>query len=196
MRTAIFAILIITAHIFLMPHASADEEIRDIKGLMGYEFVKDNKTLILFLLALLASAMAYYLFIRLSRREDKYPLEPPPPPPVPHDETALAALEELMASGFIEEKRFKEFYMRLSHIVRAYTGGSLEFNCSDLYLEEITLKLESLKIARSHIYALEALESKCDLVKFAKSVPTETDAREIFEAALNFIKTTRGGNFR
>ncbi len=196
MRTAIFAILIITAHIFLMPHASADEEIRDIKSLMSYEFVKDNKTLILSLLALLAAVMAFYLFLRLSRRREESVLEPPPPPPVPHDETALAALKELIASGSLEEKRFKEFYTRLSHIVRVYTGGSLEFNCADLYLEEITIKLESLKIARNHIRALEALESNCDLVKFAKFVPSEAEAREAFESAVNFIKTTRGGNFR
>jgi hypothetical protein len=174
---------------------AAEEEIRDIKSLMSYEFIKDNRPLILSLLALLAAAMAFYLFLRLSRRKEENAPEPPPPP-VPHDETALAALEELIASGLLEEERFKEFYTRLSLIIRLYTGATLEFNCADLYLEEITAKLGSLKTARKHIDAFEALESNCDLVKFAKAVPNGAEARAAFESAVNFIKTTRGGNFR
>lgn len=174
-----------------------EEEIRDIKNLMGYEFIKGNRRFILLILALLAAVMAFYLYIRSRRRKEKNALAPPPPPPpVPHDETALTALEDLIASGLLEKERFKEFYTRLSYIVRTYTGASLEFNCVDLYLEEIIAKLVSLKAARRHIDALETLESDCDLVKFARAVPHAVKARAAFEAAVNYIKTTRGGNFR
>ncbi|EKD68424.1 MAG: hypothetical protein ACD_47C00636G0002, partial [uncultured bacterium] len=102
----------------------------------------------------------------------------------------------LDASGLIESGHFKEYYMRLSHIVRVYLGGALNFNCVDLYFDEAAAKLSELGVARMHIASFEAISNECDLVKFAKFKPCEDDARALRGSAGDFIKLTSGAGFR
>lgn len=174
--------------------AGADtDEIRDIRPPMGYEFEGSNRRG----LAALAAAVALIGYLWSRRRER--PVEAvreDAPPPVPPETAAHEALRELDASGLLESGRLKEYYMRLSLIVRAYTGGALGFNCVDMHTGESLAKLSALGAARGNIMAFEAISRECDLVKFAKFSPSAEDARLARAAAENFINITAGAGFR
>ena len=170
------------------------EELRDIKNLMDYEFVKKSDAAAMAALAA-AALLAAFLWRRAVKKSGEE-IKEAAPPPVPPDLTAMAALVDLDASGLIESGRFKEYYMRLSHIVRVYLGGALNFNCVDLYFDEAAAKLSAFGVARKHIASFEAISNECDMVKFAKFKPSEDDARAVRASAEAFIKLTSGAGFR
>ena len=170
------------------------EELRDIKNLMDYEFVKKSNAAAMAALAA-AALIGAFLWLR-ARGKNPEEIKEVAPPPVPPEVTAMAALGDLDASGLIESGRFKEYYMRLSHILRVYLGGALNFNCIDLYFDEAAAKLSSFGVARKHIASFEAISNECDLVKFAKFKPSEDDARALRVSVGNFIKHTSGAGFR
>jgi hypothetical protein len=169
-------------------------ELRDIKNLMDYEFAKKSRAA--FIAALAAAALfAAFLWLR-ARGKNLEEIIEDTQPPVPPEVTAMAALDVLDASGLIENGHFKEYYTRLSHIVRVYLGGALRFNCVDLYCDEAASRLSELGVARKHIASFEAISNECDLVKFAKFKPSEDDARSLRGSAGDFIKHTSGAGFR
>lgn len=170
------------------------EELRDIKNLMDYEFVKKSNAAAMAALAA-AALIAAFLWLR-ARGKKTEEIKEDAPPPVPPEVTAMAALGDLDASGLIESGRFKEYYMRLSHILRVYLGGALNFNCVDLYFDEAAAKLSAFGVARKNIASFEAISNECDLVKFAKFKPSEDDARALRASVGNFIKLTSGAGFR
>lgn len=170
------------------------EELRDIKSLMDYEFVKKRNAAAMAALAT-AALFAAFLWLR-ARGKNEEEIKEDAPPPVPPEVTAMAALDALDASGLIESGHFKEYYTKLSHIVRVYLGGALKFNCVDLYFDEAAAKLAALGVARKHIASFEAISNECDLVKFAKFKPREDDARALRRSAGDFIKLTSGAGFR
>lgn len=170
------------------------EELRDIKNLMDYEFVKKSDAAVMAALAA-AALLAAFLWRRAGKKSGEE-IKEDAPPPVPPEVTAMAALADLDASGLIESGRYKEYYMLLSHIVRVYLGGALNFNCVDLYFDEAAAKLSAFGVARKHIASFEAISNECDLVKFAKFKPSEADARSLRASAEAFIKLTSGAGFR
>ncbi len=167
-------------------------QLRDIKQLMIYEFIKDYKWPFFISILIILSLAAFIITRRLSNNNAAVPKEPSPPP-VPPEIIAIAALDELKSSNLIAKKEFKVFYMRLSYIIRRYIGDSLQFNCTDLYLEEITCRLTAYGVRPSIINAFTAFESQCCSVKFAKATPEESRAFEDLETGFNFVKETKGG---
>ncbi|HOD39923.1 MAG TPA: hypothetical protein PKL57_05150, partial [Candidatus Wallbacteria bacterium] len=87
--------------------ATAEDELRDIKRTMDYEFVKTgNSRQWLFAAAALLLALLY-LFLRPKKAGED--LRPPLPPPVPPEKTALEALRALEDSPLLKEGAYKKF---------------------------------------------------------------------------------------
>jgi len=175
--------------------AGYEVDIRDIRGpaplfLEGRPFP--------YLWAVLALLASYILWRRLTRA---VPQEPVPAPKVeekskiPAHVTALAAFDELFRSDMIRNRRFKEWYMAVSRILRVYLGDSLDFNCVDLYNFEIMDVLRAKKVNWANIDEFDEILSECDLVKFARFEPNEIEAIEILKKSVDMVKKTEGGNF-
>ena len=130
----------------------------------------------------------------LSRRRARRPRETvtaPAMPSRPAHEVAYAELERLMSSGLLEKGRIKEFYVELAEIIRRYLAAHFGVETFERTTAEI---LEALRLARVPAKVTSSAGeflSACDLVKFAKFVPTTEETRRTFEMAYRLVDETR-----
>ena len=140
---------------------------------------------------ILVAVIMYLGYLLWKRRKEKGYLFSPPPPPRPAHEVALEALEVLYRSSLLEDKQYKEFFSRLSDIIRAYLEGRYFFDA----LEETTREIMS--DAKRHVEETELLNDLnnilelSDLIKFAKYIPEEKEVETAKKQSLNFVSVTK-----
>ena len=88
-------------------------DIRDIKGVVELLKEKDRIKIIIVLCALAAVALVLLLCARKKKKASA-------PPHVPAHVKAYAALEALLAEGLLEKELYKEYFSRLSIVLRTY----------------------------------------------------------------------------
>lgn len=145
------------------------------------------------LAALVLAVAAYFIYRKWKskpRKEMAAPVRPAPPVRPPYD-IAMEKLSALGRESLFSEGRGREFFFRLSDILREYAEGRYGL----LALERTTAELEREFDAR---YAGEPARSDfmfilraCDMVKFAKAEPVKADADGVLERALLFVQSTR-----
>jgi hypothetical protein len=141
-----------------------------------------------------AAALAVLAILWLWRRRKRRALPQvavPAAPPRPAHEAAYAELERLLSSGLLEAGRLKEFYIELAEIARRYVAARFGVDTFERTTAEI---LESLRLARLPVKGM-ALASEffgaCDVVKFAKYVPSSEETRATVDRAYRLIDETR-----
>lgn len=132
---------------------------------------------------LLVIVLSVWLSRKLAQRRVA---QAPPPPPRPAHEVALAKLDALRAEGLLERGEWKPFYFTLSEIIREYLGARFGFDSLEMTTTEL---LEAVR--ERNIATLEGWCASCDLVKFAKYVPTLTEAQDALEGAYRIVDATR-----
>ena len=90
-------------------------------------------------------------------------------------EKAAGALAELAASPLWLEGRIKEFYSRLSGILRDYLDAQLGVKAELMTTGAIARELRAAGAEITAVLKTRALLEKSDLVKFAKLKPQETE---------------------
>ena len=109
---------------------------------------------------------------------------------------ALERLERLEAERLPEQGRAKEFYFRLSEVVRDYLERRYAFGAPEMTSDEIRAHLR----ANAHALlpegrrAIEAFLDETDLVKFADLAPTESAADTTLRAARGIVALTRAAD--
>lgn len=98
---------------------------------------------------------------------------------------AIEEIQELRRQGLFEKGHYKEFYFRLSEILREYLERLRGFPAAEYTTEEIARRVKS-EIDRKIIPLLR----EADLVKFADSVPTIARKDEDVRRALMYIQET------
>lgn len=136
-------------------------------------------------LALIAAAVWWMM------KRRRLPAKPAIPPRPPH-EVALEALERLRQEALPARRRFEEFYVRLSSIVRRYVEGRFALRAPEMTTEEfLQAALHAQALSAEHRVALQEFLSRCDLVKFARYEPSEHEAEDTFNAAMRFVQETQ-----
>lgn len=136
------------------------------------------------LLAVGLIALAWWLW-RRHRRKLQEP-EPPPPPLPPHDRArrALEAATRLLGDP-------NAFCTEVSAILRVYLEERFGWNAPDQTTEEFLAQLRNDRtLPPSHQKLLHDFLERCDLVKFARFEPTETELLELQAAALRMVDDT------
>ena len=131
-----------------------------------------------------ALVIASLLVWRLRRREKavaevrKSPLE-----------TALAALEQLEKDDLVAKGELKEYYGRVSSILREYVEGRYGLQAPERTTEEFMedLRRDSGTLSNEQKSLLEKFLMHCDLVKFAKFEPSADEVRATFESCKEFV---------
>lgn len=144
------------------------------------------------LLGLVLAAAVAYVWRRRRSRPVAAPSGPPPPPPRPHHLVALEALAALEASSLLERGQVKEYYVRVSEIVRSYVEGQLEVPALEMTTSEVADGLARAALGASVCEAFRGFLDRCDLVKFAKWRPSIDDARAMVEEARGLVRMTSG----
>ena len=123
----------------------------------------------------------------LRRRRERRP----PPPPIPPHEIARRALSELKANAWIEQKKFKPAYFRMSEILKAYLGARFKFDAEESTSREILQILSTGALAGQIpdrlFVALEGMSEALDWVKFTDWTPTVETAQQLFAALEQWI---------
>lgn len=104
------------------------------------------------------------------------------------DERALQKLREALA--LMHEPR--SFCIAVSDAVRLYMEERFSLRAPERTTEEFLEELQgSALLALEHKRILGEFLSRCDLVKFARYEPTETELRAIYDAAVRLVQETR-----
>jgi hypothetical protein len=110
----------------------------------------------------------------------------------PAHELAYARLQALVAEHLVEQGKLKEFYERISGILRHYIEDRFNLHAPERTTEEFLAELrftETLASADKHV--LEEFLTHCDLVKFAKHDPTTDQIQRVFDLVKDFIERTK-----
>jgi hypothetical protein len=109
------------------------------------------------------------------------------PPPIPAHVRAKQKLEEALA--LISQP--KPFVIAVSDAVRAYLEERFQFRAPEWTTEEFLRELgETDLLAGEQKESLGGFLESCDLVKFAKYEPRETELRELHGAAVKLVEET------
>jgi hypothetical protein len=133
-------------------------------------------------------AAAWFAWRRYRRRPDA----PPPEPRVDPLEQAEADLKALVARNLPENGRTKQLYILLSEIVKRVLEAGFGIQAIERTTGEImdSLRRDSLPGTQSPDW-IEALLVRCDMVKFAKYMPSKAENDHAVESAFAILAAAR-----
>ncbi len=133
------------------------------------------------LLAAAAGAAYWYKFIRVVP-------SPPPPLPIPPHVRALEALEAIEREKLVEKGLYKEYYIRVSDVLRHYMEEQFQLRAPERTTEEFLAEIQhNAVLGLQEQLLLRAFLRHCDLVKFAKAEPSPEEIRETYQTCEKFI---------
>jgi hypothetical protein len=164
--------------------------IRDIKGLYKAPLtVREILPWVLLTAAL--GLLVWFLVYYIKKKKRNEPVLARAIPVEAPDIIALRELENLKSEKVWQQGRVKEYYSRLSDIIRTY----LEKRYNTMALEqtsyEILLTIQDYIGKESNYGLLKTLLRLSDLVKFAKAEPEPDENMNQLENAILFVRNTR-----
>ena len=139
-------------------------------------------------LALLISGMGVFLVLRQKNR-NRNALQAVA---IPAHQQAFDALNALVAENLVEKGRVKEFYQKISDILRRYIENRFHIRAPELTTEEFLIAIQAKDdFAAAHQVLLKNFLTHCDLVKFARHQPQTEDIQKTFDACKAFILGTQ-----
>lgn len=121
------------------------------------------------------------------RRGARLKVAPPPPPPLPPHVRARLRLE----AAFQLLGDPNAFCTEVSAILRTYLEERFGWNAPDRTTEEFLAELRRQpRMDVGQQATLESFLTLCDVVKFARYDPTETELRELHRAAAQLVEET------
>ncbi|MBI5835890.1 MAG: hypothetical protein HZB25_01475 [Candidatus Eisenbacteria bacterium] len=132
-------------------------------------------------LALLALAVWLVVWLARRRREAERRL--------PAHVRALRDLEALRGSDLLAQRRYKEYHVRLTSVLRRYLGERCGFVALDMTTGEVLERLREALPAECEL--LGRVFETSDLVKFARVTPAPGVSEEVLESAVQVVERTR-----
>jgi hypothetical protein len=167
------------------------QEAKDIKGLKPpFKIKEKSKWYLYVLLVIAAGSILTWLYLRWKSKGIGLPqvqLEKEKPA----WQIALASLEELKDSDYIQKQEIKKYYIILSEIIRKYLEGGFNVPAVDRTTSEIKWEMKKIKIEQEIIQRVVDLLSECDLVKFAKFVPSVEQTDENWQESHDLVQQTK-----
>lgn len=163
-------------------------KLKDIKKpvLIALDKTKLNK-IILVALAFVILIIMIIVLIKIYRNRKNQPKIPLKTP----YEIAIEELIRLQHQHLVEHNQVKEYYFKLSIIIRKYLEGRFAINAPTQTTEEffkIVSKNDVLKT--EYKLSLQAFLNNCDFVKFAKYMPEKEEIEKTYNSAKDFIEST------
>lgn len=144
---------------------------------------------VMLIIALLALAFALYVVWR--KRHTIINTIIPPKPPVPPYEMAMQQLNALKNQKLCEHGHEKEFYTRLTEILRVYLQRRFDINAMEMtspQIMDVISRHEDIKPSSS---IMRRILEIADFVKFANVRPMPDDNIKTFNMAVQFVEATK-----
>jgi hypothetical protein len=172
------------------PEIAEDEGIFDIKGPFGVSLSIFEILPWILLLAVVA-AVAWYIVRYIRNRRIGKPVESRSVPgELPHV-TALRELNRLKGEFLWKKGLIKEYYTRLTEIIRIYIERRFGIMAMELTSDETIRELGLKNIPGTRtVDMLRECFLIADLVKFAKAKPGEREHEECLVTAFSFVNDT------
>jgi hypothetical protein len=161
---------------------------QDIAGIKG--IIKFNHGILWyvpFLIALIILIIAGYFIYKFIQKKNRKPTPEEIIQAIPPKEYALKQLDELVAENLISKGLIKEYYDRLSYIIRFYLKRTYSVDTMEKTTTELYQMLRD-KITPEHNREIKNYLQNCDFVKFAKLVPSNEETKKDFDMAKGFIE--------
>ncbi len=142
-------------------------------------------------IVLIASALVYLLARFLPRNPLKRFVRPVPPPEPAHI-IAMRELQALRGEELWQKGEVKEYYSRLSDILRRYIDNRYGISSPELTTDETVRMLQRAAVTSGvQMSLVKEVLSLSDMVKFAKYVPEAGVHETSYGSALRFVEETR-----
>ena len=161
------------------------EDIQDIKGII--KFNHGILWYVFFILILIILGLISYFIYKYIKKKKRKPTQEEIIQSIPPKEYALKQLDELTALNLIENGHIKEYYDKLSDIIRFYISRTYSVDGMEKTTTELYSMLKN-KITPEQNRELKNYLINCDFVKFAKFIPDQDDIKKDFDIAKGFIE--------
>ena len=151
------------------------------------DFIIDYWIWILVSLLIISGGIWTWLVMK---KKVSIPLMPKPKPVSPY-EAAISGLERLKEERLCENSREKEYYTRLTDILRRYLDGRFGINAMEMTSTQILRELENQQDTREHKVMMQRVLEMADFVKFAKMRPMPDDNVAAWNRAYQFVEETK-----
>jgi len=140
-------------------------------------------------IAILVVLAVIYIIIKTRKEE---PIIKRVKPKIPPHTLAFDELDKLKSEKLWQQGKVKEYYSKLTDIIRIYIEGRFNIRALEQTTYEIlnTFKSEPLVDSEAMIELRELLV-QADFVKFAKANPQPDENEKNFQYAYNFIRRTK-----
>lgn len=139
-------------------------------------------------LGLIVFLIIYFWPGKRQKEKEEIRLKPSDPPHI----IALRELDKLKAQKLWQNRKIKEYYTRLTEIIRTYIENLFGVLAMEESTSEILQDIKKIGIdSKINMSQLEELLNLADLVKFAKGDAQPEENVEQLEVAYNFVKTSR-----
>lgn len=153
------------------------------------DWIADYYGLWLALLILLAGIFAGYWFWYRKRPAGPIVIRKPKPQITPWDE-AIRSLEKLHSEQLWEHGQEKEFYTRLTDILRRYVDRRFHINAQEMTSAQILHALRHDEQGRLPEQYMRQVLAIADYVKFARMRPFSEDNVKAYSDAVLFVRDT------
>lgn len=106
-------------------------------------------------------------------------------------EVALLELEGLQGSDILKKKEIKKYYTILSDIIRKYLERRYQITALDRTTQEVKAELKKAKVEAEVIDLAYGFLYSCDLVKFAKYVPSKEEIDKDWNEAFTIVNMAK-----
>jgi len=163
-----------------------DPNTRDIMGTKPpLRIMEKNYTLLWIIGGLIALSLAAALLLgRLWKRTIQ---EQIPAAPMSPEEMSLKELELIADAGLLERGLWKEYYSRISDALRRFIELRRGITAMEMTTSEILKALRKTFQEKSLLTLLQEVLEESDLVKFAKLIPADSQAKETLNNARSLI---------
>jgi len=137
-------------------------------------------------------ALIVWLLARYLPRNPIKRLMKPAPPAEPSHLIALRELGRLKEEQLWQKGEIKEYYSRLSEILRRYIDGRFGISSPELRTDETVRMLQRAAVLhQSEMSVIKEILSVSDMVKFAKYLPQAEIHENAYESSLKFVELTK-----
>ena len=170
---------------------ATESDKEDIRGLKPPIKIKGRYWAYLFILPILALLGAFgFLYYRQRTKAVALP-KIPEELKKPAWEVALLELENLKSSEPLERKEIKKHYIVLSDIIRKYLERRYQITALDRTTQEVKAELKRVKAEGEVTDLVYGFLISCDLVKFAKYIPSKEEIEQDWNEAFTIVNMTK-----
>jgi len=139
-------------------------------------------------IAVLILVISVAIFLYLRKRKNN--IATPPVRAVSLKKRTLLAIDGLEKSKLWEKNQLKEHFVELSFILRSYLSSRFEIHLLERTTKDALLLLKQKGLSDDILVAIKQILEQSDLVKFAKSHPSENDILKVSAIARQVIYQT------